>query len=194
MDVNIRPCGAADAAALALVGQATFLETYSTVLPAADILAHCRHEHGEARYAEWLGQPEYAFWGAEVAGLDYSSLRLVRSRHDEWSIPKQESGAVVGYVMLSPPDLPVPTGAGDLEIKRIYLLSRFQGGGVGARLMDVATAAAREAGARRIWLGVYGENASAIAFYARQGFAQAGVRKFQVGANTYDDLVLAKDL
>jgi len=172
MDVNIRPCGAADAAALAQVGQATFLETYSTVLPAADILAHCRHEHGEARYASWLGGPGYEFWGAEVAGL----------------------GALVGYVMLSPPDLPVPTGAGDLEIKRIYLLSRFQGGGVGARLMDVAVAAAREAGARRIWLGVYGENTSAIAFYARQGFAQAGVRKFQVGANTYDDLVLAKDL
>ena len=172
MDVNIRPCGAADAAALAQVGQATFLETYATVLPAADILFHCRHEHGEARYAEWLAVPGYDVWGAEVAGL----------------------GALVGYVMLSPPDLPVPTGAGDLEIKRIYLLSRFQGGGVGARLMDVAVATARKAGARRIWLGVYGENASAIAFYARQGFAQAGVRKFQVGANTYDDLVLAKDL
>jgi len=172
MDVNIRPCGPADAAALALVGQATFLETYSTVLPAADILAHCGHEHGEARYADWLGEPAYDFWGAEVAGL----------------------GALVGYVMLSPPDLPAPTAPGDLEIKRIYLLSRFQGGGVGARLMDVAVAAARKAGACRVWLGVYGENASALAFYARQGFAQAGVRKFQVGANTYDDLVLAKDL
>jgi len=172
MDVNIRPCGPADAAALALVGQATFLETYSTVLPAADILAHCGHEHGEARYADWLGKPAYDFWGAEVAGL----------------------GALVGYVMLSPPDLPAPTEPGDLEIKRIYLLSRFQGGGVGARLMEVAVAAARKAGARRVWLGVYGENASALAFYARQGFAQAGVRKFQVGANTYDDLVLAKDL
>lgn len=170
--MNIRSLGPDDAAALSLVGQATFLETYAMVLPAADILAHCRHEHGASRYATWLGKPGYRFWGAEIAGL----------------------GGLVGYVMLCPPDLPVETGEGDLEIKRIYLLSKFQGGGVGARLMGVASEAARAAGARRLWLGVYGENASAIGFYARQGFAQAGVRKFQVGANTYDDLVLARDL
>lgn len=172
MQLDVRSLGSGDAPALALIGQATFLETYATVLPAADIQAHCRNEHGEARYAGWLGKPGYDFWGAEIAGL----------------------GGLVGYVMLCPPDLPVATGEGDLEIKRIYLLSKFQGGGVGARLMNVATEAARAAGARRLWLGVYGENASAIAFYARQGFTQAGVRKFQVGANIYDDLVLARDL
>jgi len=173
MQIDIRPCGQADAGALALVGQASFLETYATVLPAADILTHCTLEHGLARYSEWLAQSEaYRFWGASVRELD----------------------AMVGYVMLSPPDLPVPTEPGDLEIKRIYLLSRFQGGGVGGRLMTTALDAARTSGARRVLLGVYGENASAIAFYARQGFTQAGVRKFQVGANTYDDLVLAREL
>lgn len=173
MSIDIRPCTPDDAEALALVGQATFLETYAAVLPGADILVHCAREHGQARYAQWLAQPvDYRFWGACVAGR----------------------GAMVGYVMLSPPDLPVPTRDDDLEIKRIYLLSRFQGGGVGARLMGVALDAAKVSGARRVLLGVYGENASAIAFYARQGFTEAGVRKFQVGANTYDDLVLAKDL
>ena len=170
--INIRPCTPADADALALVGQATFLETYSTVLPAADILAHCAREHGEARYAAWLAKPDYRFWLAEVA----------------------TTGVAVGYAMLCPPDLPVPLEPGDLEIKRIYLLSRFQGGGVGAGLLAATLDAARAAGAGRVLLGVYGENAPAIAFYARQGFAEAGVRKFQVGANTYDDLVLARPL
>jgi GNAT superfamily N-acetyltransferase len=172
MELNIRPLGPGDAAALALAGQATFLETYATVLPAADIQAHCIHEHGEARYAGWLGQPGYDFWGAEVAGL----------------------GGLVGYVMLCPPDLPTPTAAGDLEIRRIYLLSKFHGGGVGARLLGAALERARTVGAKRIWLAVYGENASAISFYARHGFTRAGDRKFQVGANTYDDWVLARDL
>jgi diamine N-acetyltransferase len=170
VEISIRPATAADAPALALVGQSTFLETYSTVLPASDILAHCTHEHGQARYEAWFGQPDYSFWVAEIAA----------------------TGVAVGYAMLSPPDLPVPLEPGDLEIKRIYLLSRFQGGGVGARLMAAALEAARAAGARRVLLGVYGENASAKSFYARQGFTQAGVRKFQVGANTYDDLVLAR--
>lgn len=171
MDVQIRACGPADARALALVGQATFLETYADVLPAADILAHCEREHGVARYAGWLDRPEYRFWLAETG-----------------------TGAPVGYATLCPPDLPLPTEPADLELKRIYLLSRFHGAGVGARLMEAAVEAARAAGARRLLLGVYGENARAIAFYVRQGFVQAGVRKFQVGANTYDDLVLARAL
>ena len=173
MQIEIRPCTAADAGALALVGQATFLETYADNLPAADILAHCEHEHGVARYAGWLAQPAtYRLWAAEIA----------------------QTSVVVGYAMLSPPDLPVPTGPGDLEIKRIYLMSRFQGGGVGARLMNTALMAATEGGARRVLLGVWGENQAALAFYARQGFTRAGVRRFQVGSSTYDDLVLAKDL
>lgn len=172
MDIDIRSCGEGDAGALALVGQATFLETYAAVLPPADILEHCAREHGEARYAAWLADPVYRFWGAVL----------------------RETGVMVGYVMLCPPDLPTPTDAHDLEIKRIYLLSRFQGAGVGAGLMGEALDTARSGGARRVLLGVYGKNAAAIAFYARQGFAHAGVRKFQVGANTYDDLVLARAL
>jgi ribosomal protein S18 acetylase RimI-like enzyme len=170
VEIAIRKATAADAPALALVGQATFLETYAAVLPAADIVAHCRNEHGEARYAAWTADPACSFWIAQVA----------------------ETGAPVGYAMLCPPDLPVALQPGDLELKRIYLLSRFHGGGVGRRLMAAALDAARTAGAGRVLLGVYGENADAISFYARQGFARAGVRKFQVGANTYDDLVLAR--
>ena len=74
------------------------------------------------------------------------------------------------------------------------MLSPYKGVGLGARLMTTALEAARAAGAPRVLLGVHGENRAAQAFYARQGFAQAGVRKFRVGANTYDDLVLAKSL
>lgn len=172
LDVSIRTCAPEDAAALALVGQATFLQSYADVLPASDILAHCRTEHAEAYYAARLGKPDYGFWIAELT----------------------ETASPVGYAMLSPPDLPVPTTARDLELKRIYLLHRFHGSGVGAGLMAAAAEAARARGAERLLLGVYGGNARAIAFYTRQGFSEAGVRKFLVGANVYDDLVLARAL
>ena len=85
-------------------------------------------------------------------------------------------------------------GPDDLEIRRIYLLSRFHGGGLGARLMATALEGARDLGAPRVWLGVYDGNARAIAFYGRQGFAPAGRRDFRVGARTYDDLVMARTL
>lgn len=172
MDVTIRACGADDAAALSLVGQATFLETYAGALPVSDILAHCQGEHGAAHYAAWLGRPGYRMWIAEMA----------------------DGAAPIGYAVVSPPDLPVPTGPHDLELKRIYLLHRFHGSGVGARLMAAALEGARAAGASRLLLGVYGGNVRAMDFYERQGFTRAGVRKFRVGANEYDDLVLAKAL
>jgi GNAT superfamily N-acetyltransferase len=172
MSITIRPCVQGDEAALSLVGQATFLETYAGVLPAADILAHCKAEHGEALYAQWLAKPGYRLWVAEM----------------------DEGGAAVGYAALTPPDLPVPTGEQDVELKRIYLLNRFHGTGLGARLMTTAIEGAAAAGFTRMLLGVFGGNSRAIAFYARQGYAEAGVRKFRVGAHEYDDLVLARDL
>lgn len=172
MTITIRPCGPADAAALALLGQATFLQSYADSLPAADIAHHCAHEHSEARYAAWLANPDYRIWGAE----------------------KAPGGVLVGYAVMSPPDLPGAIEPGDVELKRLYLLHRFHGGGTGAALMRAVVEAARAAGAGRLLLGVYGENAAAIGFYARQGFTEAGVRKFQVGAQVYDDLVLARRL
>ncbi|WP_397401802.1 GNAT family N-acetyltransferase [Phenylobacterium sp.] len=111
-----------------------------------------------------------------------------------WAVGAPTTGVAVGYAVLCPVDLPVPSGPMDLELKRIYLLSRYQGGGVGALLLASVIAAATGAGATRLLLGVYGENHPARAFYARQGFTQAGVRQFRVGANVYDDLVLERPL
>jgi diamine N-acetyltransferase len=172
MSITIRPCRPEDAEALALVGQATFLETYAGTMPASDIVAHCKTEHGEALYANWLETPGYRLWAAEMA----------------------EGGSIIGYAALTPPDLPVPTGERDVELKRIYLLNRFHGTGVGAKLMTAVLEAAAQAGFTRMLLGVFGGNSRAMAFYARQGYAEAGVRKFRVGANEYDDLVLARSL
>ena len=166
---TIRACSPSDAEALALVGRATFLESYAEVLPGADILAHCAAQHAPELYASWLAREDHGLWIAEAAG-----------------------GAPVGYVTLNPPDLPVETGPGDVEIKRIYLLSRYHGAGLGAELLPAARSGAAARGFERILLGVFSKNAQAIGFYRRQGFAQVGVRQFQVGANLYDDLVLAR--
>ncbi|CAN7243922.1 GNAT family N-acetyltransferase [Phenylobacterium sp. LjRoot219] len=170
MDVEIRRAGPDDAAALALVGQATFLETYAGQLERENILAHCAHEHAAARYAGWLADGVSQVWIAETT----------------------HGRAPVGYAVVAAADLPVALAADDLELKRFYLLSRLHGQGHGARLMETVAADARASGARRLLLGVFSANTRAIAFYARQGFTQAGVRKFRVGEGVYDDLVLAR--
>lgn len=166
---TIRRAHAGDAEALALAGAATFLETFAGILDGADIVAHCRKQHAADLYAQALAEPGVALWLAETAGA-----------------------APVGFAMLTPPYLPLAElRADDLELKRIYLLSRFHGGGTGRALMQHAVDEARARGAGRLLLGVYAGNARALAFYARCGFVQVGERRFQVGANSYQDAILA---
>jgi diamine N-acetyltransferase len=170
--VRIRACGPGDDDALALVGQATFLETYAGILPGPDIVAHCRREHAPAVYRAWL-EGDARIWLAET-------------------IP---GGAPVGYVVVAPASLPIQDPRDDdLEVKRIYLLHQFHGTGLGKRLMLEAVRYATDAGASRVLLGVFHQNSRAIAFYQRFGFQHVGERRFRVGDHDYDDFVLAMPL
>ena len=81
---------------------------------------------------------------------------------------------------------------GDIELKKIYLLSRFHGSGIAGRLFEAALAGA--AGHDRLLLGVKQDNERAIGFYRKQGFEQIATRRFDVGGTFYDDVVLARAL
>jgi GNAT superfamily N-acetyltransferase len=183
--VTLRPATAADAEALALVGAATFLEAFTWMLPGADIVAHCAKNHTAAAYREYLRAPE-------------TRITLATSG----------AGAPVGYAMLVAPELPsfdvLPT---DIELKRIYLFSRFRAAPVldaaGAplltlrpaqALLNAAIADARALGRTRLLLGTHAGNLRAIAFYRRNGFTEAGTRTFQVGSQVCSDLIFAKAL
>jgi len=167
---EIRPSTAVDVPALSLLGQATFLEAFAGILDGPDILAHCARAHAADVYASWLADERYRIWMALARpGL-----------------------APVGYAVLAPSDLPVPDPRPDeLEVKRIYLLNRFQGSGLGGRLMATAIEQARVRRLPRLLLGVYSENAAAIGFYRRLGFETIGHRSFTVGATVCDDLVMS---
>jgi len=168
----VRRAVAEDAAALALVASATFLDAFAGILNGRDIVAHCAQNNTPARFADWLGDPA-------------SVVTLAETGH---------GAAPLGYSVLTTPDLPIETAPGDVELKRIYLLSRLHGSGLGAELMARALADARALGKSRMLLGVYGGNARARAFYERQGFAVVGARRFLVGETWHDDAVYARAL
>jgi ribosomal protein S18 acetylase RimI-like enzyme len=169
-DWRIRAAGQQDAASLGLIGAATFLETFAGILDGGAIVAHCLREHAPGTYEAYLGTGAAAWLAETTAGA-----------------------APVGYAMVASAKLP---GAeqGDLELKRIYALSRFHGSGLGRGLMEAAIDHARTLGAPRLLLGVYAGNARALAFYARNGFVRIAERMFQVGEKHYEDHVLAKPL
>jgi diamine N-acetyltransferase len=169
-ETALRRCGPEDAEALALVGAATFLEAFAGVLEGGDILTHCRMQHAAERYSGWLADDAYRLCVAEV------------------------KGAPVGFAVLAPPDLPVALTDSDIELKRIYLLHRFQGSGLGRRLMEWSVAEARAMGRQRLLLGVKADNTPAIRFYERAGFSRIGERKFLVGSMWCDDFLMARPL
>jgi ribosomal protein S18 acetylase RimI-like enzyme len=169
VEIEIRKAHAGDEDALSLVGQATFLETFSGVLDGRAIIEHCRKAHSPAQYLHWLHDARSAVW---LAG----------------AVPGH---APVGYVVVAAPDLPAADPARDLELKRIYLLGRYHGGGLGKRLLRHAVEHAEAAGASRLLLGVYAGNESAIAFYRKQGFTHLAKRQFVVGGTAYDDHVMS---
>jgi GNAT superfamily N-acetyltransferase len=191
--VTLRRATLADAPALALTGAATFLEAFTWMLPGADILAHNRKHHTADAYTHYLADPNTRITVAATAPAV--------------GFP-DEPGSIVGYVLLCTPELPtidvLPT---DIELKRIYLFSRFRSAPVldtaGApipslrpaqALMDAAVSDARALGASRLLLGTHATNVRAIAFYHRNGFVQAGTRVFQVGNQQCCDLIFAKHL
>lgn len=172
-EVVVRECGAGDAFALAVIGAATFVEAFAGLIPGEAILGHCRAKHHEAAYLALFVDIRTRGWIAAVAG----------------------GGGPVGYALLTAPEFPEGLAReGDLELRRIYLFSRFHGGGAGRRMMELAVASARAQGAGRLLLGVHPENVRALAFYRKNGFRQIGERRFQVGPSVFVDPVLALDV
>jgi GNAT superfamily N-acetyltransferase len=185
--ITLRAATAADADALALIGAATFLEAYTWMLPGPDIVASCAQNHSAAVYAQYLARP-----------TTRATLALTGT-----DVP-------VGYALVCTPELPEIVGLpGDIELKRIYLFSRFRSGATpvldsngqpvpglrgGQALLDAAITHAHSLGAKRLLLGTYAGNQPAIAFYRRNGFVEIGTRTFVVGNQHCDDLVFALTL
>jgi len=173
INIQLRRCIAGDEERLSLIGQSTFLETFAGILGGSDILAHCAAAHSPEHYRKWLSMPDHRVWIAETSPGD----------------------APIGFMAVAPAQLPLPDlSPRDMELKRIYILGRFHGGGLGKRFLQEAIQHARSCDAERLLLGVFAHNHAAIGFYERAGFRQLGARKFKVGGKDYDDTIMGLSL
>ena len=172
MDLTYRKAGLDDADAIALIGAATFLESFAGEIDGRGLIRHCVEKHSAETYSKALQTPGHAIFLAELA----------------------PGASPVGYLHLTPPDLPISTSDDDVEVKRIYLLGRMQGHKIGRALMDLAIDHGRSVGAARVLLGVHDGNHGAIGFYERLGFERVGERDFDVGGVIYHDWIYALKL
>ncbi len=169
--INWRKAGLEDADALAHLGAATFLATFAFDHPGKPLIEHLNVEHSPRYYANKLANPE---------------IDII--------IGETPLGAPVGYVMMVAPEHPELQQGGDIELKRIYLLGPWQGGGNGRALLEQALLLAEKRGAKRVLLAVYESNAQAVAFYERAGFKHIGETIFMVGETPFRDMVYARDM
>ncbi len=167
---TLRRATAADSGKLALIGAASFLETFANDHPGDEVVAFIRDYHSESAWAATLAKADCAVWIVEEA-----------------------AGCPVGYAVLSNGSLPGTT-TNDAELKRIYVLSRWHGTGIGRDLFDIAEAEARTRRAARMVLSVYTRNARAIRFYKKQGFEVIGDAVFAEFPVEFSDKVMAKNL
>jgi ribosomal protein S18 acetylase RimI-like enzyme len=168
-----RWAGPDDAAALTRAAAAFFVDTFGAANRPEDMQVYVAGAFSEARQR------------AELA--DGSNRILLATTPD---------GEIAGYAHLRLGAVPADAAAPDegtpaVEIARLYTDRRWHGRGLGAHLMARALNGAREWRAATVWLGVWEQNARAIAFYQKQGFEIIGEQQFMLGSDRQRDLVMA---
>jgi ribosomal protein S18 acetylase RimI-like enzyme len=162
----LRICGPGDEQALSLISQATVLETYAGLSDGADIYAHASAELGVESFRELLSCDRARIWALET----------------------KVGNCVVGYALALSAEEGEPFSM--TELKRLYLLYRFHGLGLGKRLMNEVLAHSRERRTRLMTLRVLWQNARAIAFYEHNGFKIVSEEPFRAGKRDYRVLVM----
>lgn len=177
MTFAIRSATAADAEALAAVAAVTFplaCPPHTTEEAKASFIAAVLSSE---RFAEYATDPERRL----LAAVD-------------------ETGAIVGYTLLNlgePKDddaRAAVTVRPTAELSKCYVMPGHHGEGVAGRLMEASLAAAADAGASGVWLGVNEENARAQRFYGKHGFERVGSKRFLVGERLEHDWVMERAL
>lgn len=82
----------------------------------------------------------------------------------------------------------------NVELERIYVLSKFQCKGIGRYLLDFSIQLALSRRAPILWLGVWERNYNAIDFYKQNIFQYFGKHTFRLGQDLQTDILMQKIL
>ena len=170
-DIKIGRGCVADAAELAAFAARSFNEAFAADNDPDDLQAHLVATYGPTQQAEELANPSVL-------------TILARSGQD-----------LVAYAQVrrsSPP--PCVNHAAPVELHRFYLDSRVHGTGLASRLMQAVHRAAGDLHGRHVWLGVWEQNARAIAFYKKELFVDVGTTFYMVGPDKQTDRVLVAEV
>ena len=156
-----------DAPALAAFAERTFVETFGSDNDPRDMAAFVERTYGVEQQAAELTDP------GVTTLLAHRDGRLVAFAQMRRHVP--------------PPGVSDATA---IELRRFYVERPAQGTGVAQLLMAAVFDAARGAGARHVWLGVWERTPRAQAFYRKCGFTDVGSQPFVLGSDHQNDRVM----
>jgi ribosomal protein S18 acetylase RimI-like enzyme len=163
--LSYRDATPADAAMLAGIAAATFIETFGPLYKQHDLNRFIAG-YTPAAYGADLAEPETAVRFACMGDVPIGFCK-------------------VSSLKLPPPD-PTP---GAMELRQLYIYKPWQGLGIADVLTSWAKDTARARGAPEIWLSVFTENPRARRFYARHGFEEVAPYHFMVGDQADEDIL-----
>jgi diamine N-acetyltransferase len=166
-DPVIRPGNAREAYALSELAKRTWAEAFGWSVAPAHVRAELERNRSASHFRDAL-----AGGGILVAEL---------------------TGHLVGYAQIGPADIPEVRDRPGGAIRRMYVDAPYQGRGIGSRLMAASLGRPELAGAPRVYVQVWEENAGAIRFYERFGFRTIGRTQFTIGDGAMlEDLVMER--
>lgn len=168
-EMTIRRAVVADAAALAVLAERTFVDAFGAQNRPEDLALHCATTYGGAIQRGEILDEALATFVAEGTGGLTGYLQLA------WGVPP-----------------PVIVGTRPVEIRRFYVDAPWHGRGLAQRLMATALDFAAARAADPLWLGVWEENPRGVAFYRKCGFSAVGAHIFVVGSDPQRDILMTR--
>ncbi|MDP5061074.1 MAG: GNAT family N-acetyltransferase [Maribacter sp.] len=125
--------------------------------------------------------------------LEKVKEELLNPNSDFYFVYKDKE--VVGYFKLNVNDAQSELKQDDsVELERIYVVSKYQGLGLGKQFLHYIKAIAQERNKKMLWLGVWQENKRAVKFYERHGFQKFDTHPYFIGSDEQTDWLMRFDL
>ena len=173
MEINIRRISIDDVSALSKIASQTFYDTFTGTCTEADMQGFLDQYYNTEQLGKELKDEETYCFFAEAKGEPVAYLQFKEEYNNFPEIKKWKA----------------------LELKRIYVLTEFQGKGIAQKLMDFILEFAAEKKYEVVWLGVWEHNIRAQKFYEKYGFANSGyTHDFPIGSTPQTDKWLWKFL
>lgn len=165
--VKVTPIGKDEMLQLQIIARQTFYETFSEKNTEEDMKIYLEDVFSVEKLRAELNDVNTEFYFAK------------------------QNGEVIGYLKInfgqSQTEL---KDDNTVEIERIYVLKDFHGRKIGQVLYEKAIAIAIQRKSDYIWLGVWEENARAIAFYKKNGFVEFDKHIFRLGEDEQTDIMM----